>query len=58
MSRFFFNRSPVSDAGREPSPPDLAEIESALRSLAEIQSITASAIFAKLVSKGVLSAWP
>ena len=56
MNRFFFNRASEPETRKEPSPVDPVEIESALRSLAEIQSITASAIFAKLVSKGVLSA--
>ena len=55
MNRFFFSRSPSSDTeGEAPSKPQQAT-EEALKALVEVQSITASAIFAALVSKGVLT---
>jgi chaperone required for assembly of F1-ATPase len=53
MSSFLFNRRPAPENQAEPSrQPDAA---SSLAALAQAQSITASAIFAMLVSKGVLS---
>ncbi len=55
MSRFFFGRSPSSGPSADPTEEG-DEVAGALRSLIQIQSITASAIFAKLVSKGVLTA--
>jgi hypothetical protein len=64
MSNFFFGRQQTSSRSREAAPgarthngtaPEPALSET-LRAVVEAQSITASAIFAMLVSKGVLSA--
>ncbi len=55
MSRFFFDRR-ASEPLAEPSPPQPRTDERAIKALMEVQSITASAIFAALVSKGVLTA--
>ena len=56
MSRFFFDRR-ASEPLAEPAPPPQPRTdESAIRALMEVQSITASAIFAALVGKGVLTA--
>ena len=63
MSSFFFGRQPASSrthngASSPPSGGDSAEpaLPDVVRATIEAQSITASAIFAMLVSKGVLSA--
>jgi hypothetical protein len=60
MSRFFFSRPPESESAPAPAatkPADTqSELAAALASIAEIQSITTSAIFASLVSKGVMTA--
>jgi hypothetical protein len=65
MSNFFFNRQPPSSRSRDNARSGArthngvtAEegLSEALRGVVEAQSITASAIFAMLVSKGVLSA--
>lgn len=56
MSRFFFKSSTDSEPARDLKPEEQNEVANALNALIEIQSITASAIFAKLVSKGVLTA--
>jgi hypothetical protein len=65
MSSFLFGRQPASSrthngaalpvkgGGGSPGQPDLPDV---VRAAIEAQSITASAIFAMLVSKGVLSA--
>lgn len=57
MSRFFFSRpeSTQTDVAPGGRPDDGREVRDALAALAQIQSITASAIFAALVSKGVLT---
>ena len=57
MSSYLFSRQPASSRILQGSTarPD-TELPGALRGIVEIQSITASAIFAMLVSKGVLSA--
>ena len=55
MSNFLFNRSPAP-ATRPQEGPSPATLAAATRDIARVQSITASAIFAMLVSKGVLSA--
>ena len=55
MNRFFFGRSPASEAADPPSADTRQDQQDALQAIAEAQSITASAIFAALVSKGVLS---
>lgn len=55
MSGFLFNRRPASeerDAVSPPQPPSQLPTQALLQT----QAITASAIFAMLVSKGVLSA--
>ena len=54
MSNFLFNRSPAPAI--RPGEAPQAALAAASRDLARVQSITASAIFAMLVSKGVLSA--
>lgn len=58
MSRFFFSRPAEPDAGVAPEQrADRGDaLGGELKALAEVQSITASAIFAVLVSKGVLTA--
>jgi hypothetical protein len=56
MSRFFFDRSPAPEVAPPPREPEEDRLAPALKAVAEIQSITASAIFAALVSKGVLTA--
>jgi hypothetical protein len=57
MSSFLFSRQPASAKTHNgATAPRDAELPDALRGIVEIQSITASAIFAMLVSKGVLSA--
>lgn len=55
MNRFFFSRSPASDTAEEARLPPQQATQEALKALVEVQSITASAIFAALVSKGVLT---
>ena len=50
MSGFLFNRQPQA-----PKAQADQEIQRSLRALMEAQSVTASAIFAMLVSKGVLT---
>ena len=58
MSRFFFSRPPEPETAAAPErrTGTRDELSEAVRAVAQIQSITASAIFAVLVSKGVLSA--
>ena len=56
MSRFFFDRRPGSEPLAAPPAPEPRAEAGALKALVQVQSITASAIFAILVSKGVLSA--
>lgn len=56
MSRFFFKGVTEPEPVRDTKPEERSEIAKALNALIEVQSITASAIFAKLVSKGVLTA--
>ena len=64
MSNFFFNRQPTQTRGRDGVPtgagtengPPVEAMPDSLRAVVEAQSITASAIFAMLVSKGILSA--
>ncbi|PSJ42966.1 hypothetical protein [Allosphingosinicella deserti] len=59
MNKFLFNRQTPKDQplperrhnGVAPAP----DVSAALRGIIEVQSITTSAIFAMLVSKGVLS---
>ena len=58
MSSFLFGRNHASERSREGAAsgaggPDVA---ASLQAMVEIQSITTSAIFAILVSKGVMSA--
>jgi hypothetical protein len=58
MSSFLFGRNSASERSRDGArerggEPDVA---AALKAMVEVQSITASAIFAILVSKGVLTA--
>jgi hypothetical protein len=55
MSRFFFDRRPASEPLAEPTPPPTLD-DRALKAVLDVQSITASAIFAMLVGKGVLTA--
>jgi hypothetical protein len=58
MSGFLFNRRATSPV-REPEAPPAPTVQSAPaidRGLVQAQAITASAIFAMLVSKGVLTA--
>ena len=63
MSNFFFNRQPMTRS-RDDAPagsrthngqPPEQVLSATLRAVVEAQSITASAIFAMLVSKGILS---
>ena len=58
MNRFFFSRPPEAETAPSPTKPadTCGEFEAALKSIAEIQSITTSAIFAALVGKGVMTA--
>ena len=64
MNSFFFGRQPassrtngaVSSASAGTGTPDEPALPDSVRAAIEVQSITASAIFAMLVSKGVLSA--
>lgn len=56
MSRFFFDRRPASEPLAEPSKHEPRNDERAIKAVMEVQSITASAIFAVLVDKGVLTA--
>jgi hypothetical protein len=56
MSRFFFDRKPAEPFSEPAPPPKPRTDESAVKALMEVQSITASAIFAMLVGKGVLTA--
>jgi hypothetical protein len=56
MSRFFFDRRPPSEPLAEPTPPTTRPDDRALKAVLDVQSITASAIFAMLVGKGVLTA--
>jgi hypothetical protein len=51
MSGFLFNRQP-SDKKADPAAP----LADAVQAVVQAQSITASAIFAMLVAKGVISA--
>ncbi|HEX8667937.1 MAG TPA: hypothetical protein VF727_06150 [Allosphingosinicella sp.] len=53
MSSFLFNRRPTPES--QPEPTREPGSAAALAALAQAQSITASAIFAMLVSKGILS---
>ena len=57
MSSFLFNRraaaEPMKAADPAPPPPPISE--SVLRESGQVQAMTASAIFAMLVSKGILS---
>lgn len=55
MSGFLFNRPAARDKSGDP-PPSKSEVDQAVKAVLDAQSITASAIFALLVSKGVLSA--
>jgi hypothetical protein len=55
MSGFLFNRQQTKEKSADPSPSK-AEVDWAVEAVLDAQSITASAIFALLVSKGVLSA--
>ena len=57
MSRFFFSRPADPETSLAEERPDPGEeVRDALNALARIQAITASAVFATLVSKGVLTA--
>lgn len=55
MSRFFFDRRPASEPLADTFPATRTD-DRAVKAVMEVQSITASAIFAVLVSKGVLTA--
>jgi hypothetical protein len=55
MSGFLFNRQPAKKESG-PASPSKSEVDRSVRAVLDAQSITASAIFALLVSKGVLSA--
>jgi hypothetical protein len=58
MSSFLFGRNSASERSRDGAREraDGPDVEASLQAMVEIQSITASAIFAILVSKGVMSA--
>ena len=58
MSSFLFGRNSASERSRDGARERGGdpEVAAALQAMVEVQSITASAIFAILVSKGVLSA--
>jgi hypothetical protein len=55
MSSFLFNRRTASEE-RQPSSPEQPFAQIDAEGILQAQAITASAIFAMLVSKGVLSA--
>ena len=55
MSRFFFSRSSESETADQAPAPPRQDRQEDLKALVEVQSITASAIFAALVSKGLLT---
>lgn len=55
MNKFLFGRQSQSEKRHNGVPP-APDVSAALRGVIEVQSITTSAIFAMLVSKGVLSA--
>lgn len=55
MSRFFFDRRPASEPLADTAPAPRTD-DRAVKAMMEVQSITASAIFAVLVDKGVLTA--
>ncbi|QAY76024.1 hypothetical protein [Sphingosinicella sp. BN140058] len=59
MSSFLFSRQPPKDQPatqkRHNGVPPQQDVAAALRGMIEVQSITTSAIFAMLVSKGVLT---
>lgn len=57
MSGFLFNRrTPQEDMKAAPAAPAAANTEQLLKDSGQVQAITAAAIFATLVSKGILSA--
>jgi hypothetical protein len=56
MSSFFFNRRPAAEESKIVKPKPPGPSGEALKESGQVQAVTASAIFAMLVSKGILSA--